>query len=154
MYPGFQFSTCLFSHVCISRQLKIVTEDGACVDRVHRTVSMDLEPHLFFGFSTAHSLIVTVRSSSDTYHVATSVTLTCRVGLEAVQPVTYQWSSSCSGQCSVAGQTDNAVTISLLQSIDSGTYTCTVTDNVGNTGNGSLHFNATGKFTGEERRIL
>ena len=86
--------------------------------------------------------------------MATSVTLTCHVSLEAVQPVTYQWSSSCSGQCSVAGQTDDTVTISLLQSIDSGTYTCTVIDNVGNTGNGSLHFNVTGKFTGEEGRIL
>ena len=149
MYPGFQFSTCLFSPVCISRQLKIVTEDGACVDRVHRTVSMDLKPHLFFGSSTAHSLIVTVRSSKSTYHVATSATLTCHVGLEAVQPVTYQWSSSCSGLCSVAGQTDDTVTISLLQSIDSGTYTCTVTDNVGNSGNGSLNFNVTGKFAGE-----
>ena len=103
---------------------------------------------------TAQSLTVTVTSNSTTYHVATSVTLTCRVGLEAVQPVSYQWSSSCSGECSVAGQTDDTVTISLLQSIDSGTYTCTVTDNVGNSGNGSLHFNATGKFTGEERRIL
>ena len=110
---------------------------------------MDLKPHLFFGSSTAHSLIVTVRSSSSTYHVATSVTLTCRVGLEAVQPVTYQWSSSCSGQCSVARQTDDTVTISLLRSIDSGTYTCTVTDNVGNTGNGSININVTGKF---ERR--
>ena len=72
--------------------------------------------------------------------MATSVTLTCRVGLEAVQPVTYRWASSCSGQCSVAGQTDDTVTISLLRSIDSGTHTCTVTDNVGNTGNGSLNF--------------
>ena len=109
--------------------------------------------HVFdFCSSTAHSLTVTVRSSSDTYHVATSVTLTCQVGLEAVQPVTYQWSSSCSGQCSVARQTDDTVTISLLRSIDSGTYTCTVTDNVGNTGNGSINFNVTGKFVDGEKR--
>ena len=89
---------------------------------------------------------MTVKSSTTTYHLATSVTLTCQVGLEAVQPVSYWWSSSCSGQCSVAGQTDDTVTISLLRSIDSGTHTCTVTDNEGNTGNGSLHFNVTGKF--------
>ena len=89
---------------------------------------------------------MTVKSSTTTYHIATSVTLTCQVGLEAVQPVSYQWSSSCSGQCSVAGQTDNTVTISLLRSIDSGTHTCIVTDNVGTIGNGSLHFNVTGKF--------
>ena len=81
---------------------------------------------------TARSLTVTVTSNSTMYHVAISVTLTCHVGLEAIQPVTYSWSSSCSGQCSVAGQTGNTVTISLLRSIDSGTYTCTVTDHVGN----------------------
>ena len=94
---------------------------------------------------------MTVMSSSAIYHVATSVTLICQVGLEAVQPVTYRWSSSCSGQCSVAGQMDDTVTISLLRSIDSGTHTCTVTDNVGNIGNGSLHFNVTGEF-GRERK--
>ena len=86
--------------------------------------------------------------------MATSVTLICQVGLEAVQPVTYRWSSSCSGQCYVAGQTDDTVTISLLRSIDSGTHTCTVTDNMGNTGNGSLHFNVTGEFVDGEKRIL
>ena len=94
---------------------------------------------------------MTVTSNNTMYHVATSVTLTCHVSLEAVQPVSYQWSSSCSGECSVAGQTDDTVTISLLRSIDSGTYTCTVTDNVGNTGNGSINVNVTGKFVdGEE----
>ena len=97
---------------------------------------------------------MTVMSSSATYHVATSVTLICQVGLDAVQPVTYRWSSSCSGQCSVTGQTDDTVTISLLRSFDSGTHTCTVTDNVGNTGNGSLHFNVTGEFVNGEKRIL
>ena len=115
---------------------------------------------MFFTFTvsfspTAQSLTVTVTSNSTTYHIATSVTLTCRVSLEAVQPVSYQWSSSCSGECSVAGQTDDTVTISLLRSIDSGTHTCTVTDNVGNTGNGSINFNVTGKFVdGEERTVM
>ena len=116
-------------------------------------MSIHLKPHLSFS-PTAHSLTVTVRSSSGTYHVATSVTLTCQVGLEANQPATYQWSSSCSGLCSVAGQTDGTVTISLLRSIDSGTYTCTVKDNVGNTGNGSINVNVTGKFVDGEERIL
>ena len=69
--------------------------------------------------------------------VASSATLTCHVGSEAVQPVSYQWSSSCSGQCSVAGQTNASDMIPLLQSIYSGSYTCTVTDDVGNSGNGS-----------------
>ena len=100
---------------------------------------------------TARRLTVTITGNSTTYHVATSVTLTCRVGLEAIQPVTYWWSSSCSGQCSVAGQTGNTVTISLLRSIDSGTYTCTVTDHVGNSGNGSLNFNVTGEFWMERK---
>ena len=141
--------------MCVAFEDNLKVSQTWCVDRVHRTVSICLKPHLFdFCSSTAHSLTVTVRSSSDTYHVATSVTLTCQVGLEAVQPVTYQWSSSCSGQCSVARQTDDTVTISLLRSIDSGTYTCTVTDNVGNTGNGSINFNVTGKFVDGEERIF
>ena len=103
---------------------------------------------------TGPSLTVTVMTSGTTYHVATSVTLICQVGLEAVQPVSYQWSSSCAGPCSVGGQTDDTVTISLLRSTDSGTHACTVTDNVGNSGNGSLNFNVTGKFVDGERRIL
>ena len=111
--------------------------------------------HTTVSFSqTARSLTVTVISNSTTYHVATSVTLTCRVGLEAVQPVTYQWSSSCSGQCSVAGQTGNTVTISLLRSIDSRTHTCTVTDRMGNSGNGSLNFNVTGEFWVERKDFV
>ena len=89
---------------------------------------------------------MTVASSRSTYQVATSATLTCHVGSEAVQPVSYQWSSSCSGQqCSVTGQTDASIMIPLLRSVDSGTHTCTVTDSVGNSGNGSIQFDVTGK---------
>ena len=88
---------------------------------------------------------MSVASSRSTYQVDSPVTLTCHVGSEAVQPVSYQWSSSCSGQCSVAGQTDASVTIPLLRSVDSGTHTCTVSDSVGNSGNGSIQFNVTGK---------
>ena len=102
---------------------------------------------------TAHNLNVNVTSSDTMYYVATSLTLTCQVGLEAVEPVSYQWSSSCSGQCSVDGQTSDVVAISLLRSIDSGIHTCIVTDSVGNTGNGSLQFNVTGKLVDEEERI-
>ena len=79
--------------------------------------------------------------------MASSANLTCHVGSEAVQPVSYQWSSSCSGQCSVASQANASVTIPLLQSIDSGSYTCIVTDDVGNSGNGSVQFNVIGKFS-------
>ena len=138
---------------CYCCKWSVGTDGG----KVHWPSYVYLMAHWFttyFFSPTGPSLTVTVMTSGTTYHVATSVTLICQVGLEAVQPVSYQWSSSCTGQCSIDGQTDDTITISLLRSTDSGTHTCTVTDNVGNSGNGSLNFNVTGKFAGEERRIL
>ena len=89
---------------------------------------------------TAETLTVTVSTSSTEYLAATSLTLTCNliIGSEAVEPFTYQWSSTCSGECFVDGQTTAVIMQSALRSIDSGTHTCTVTDDVGNSGSASI----------------
>ncbi len=93
---------------------------------------------------TAGSFSVSVSSSSNDYLVASLVTLTCEVGAGAVGPVTYLWTSTCSGECFIAGQTSATVSTSALKAADSGSHTCTVTDSVGSTGTGSIEFVATG----------
>lgn len=60
----------------------------------------------------------------------------------------YQWSSTCTGNCllsvnNVAAQT---ITRDAARSADSGIYTCTVVDNVGNYGSNSIEIEVVGKI--------
>ena len=69
------------------------------------------------------------------YRPATSVTLTCHTH-NATGSVTYQWSSTCTS-CFASSSTAQSISDSILTSSDAGVHTCTVTDQDGNTGNGS-----------------
>ena len=63
----------------------------------------------------------------------------------------YHWTSNCTGECFVNGLTSQSVTRNAAHSIDSGSYTCNVTDSVGNIGNSSIFTRVKGKnltFTG------
>ncbi len=64
------------------------------------------------------------------FRVASSIALTCVVTGSAGQ-VSYNWSSDCSGNCFVKGQTTQSVTTRILQPSDSGIHTCTARDFVG-----------------------
>ena len=90
--------------------------------------------HLLIGAFTRSggSLTIAVRASSNDYTAANPITLTCEVTSGAVGDVTYQWSSTCFGDCFVDGQTTATVSTSALRSADSGTHSCTITDSVGN----------------------
>ena len=67
------------------------------------------------------------------YRPASSVSLTCVAPTDAVPPLTYHWSSTCSS-CSVSENASSAITIDILRSSDAGVHTCTVTDAEGHTG--------------------
>ena len=92
-----------------------------------------------------HTLTVSIESTSTEYQAATPVTLMCVVETGATEPVTYQWSSSCSGDCFVTNQISATIIQSALRSIDSGEHTCLVTDSAGNTGVSTTQFTVTGK---------
>lgn len=61
---------------------------------------------------------------------------------------TYQWTSTCSGSCLL--NSGNSITPTLTRdaarSADTGTYTCTVSDNAGNSGTNSTDVNVVGKI--------
>ena len=79
------------------------------------------------------------------YRVASSVTLTCEIDdTGTFVPLTYQWTSTCLGDCFVRDQTSPVVSREGLRSIDAGSHTCTVTDDVGNMGSASVEMAITG----------
>ena len=85
--------------------------------------------------------------SGPTYQAATPVNVMCRVSGDYYTPVTFQWSSTCTGDCFILDSNLPNVNQSALHSIDSGLHTCTVIDAVGNTGSASIRMNVVGKCT-------
>ena len=79
------------------------------------------------------------------YRPASSVSLTCLAPSDAVPPLTYRWSSTCSS-CSVSSSSSREITIDILRSSDSGTHTCTVTDSEGHTGQANTEMRLFGMY--------
>ena len=78
------------------------------------------------------------------YTPGSSVMLSCVVQ-GAVEPITYQWTSTCSADCFILGQQSNSVVEKeIIHSIDSGNHTCTVLDDVGNSENLTIEMQVTG----------
>ena len=71
------------------------------------------------------------------------MTLTCNAE-DGHLPLAYEWNSTCSTGCFITNQTTQSITQDVLRSIDSGVYTCIVTDYVGRNGNGSITLTVTG----------
>ena len=91
------------------------------------------------------STVSTPLPMASVYQAASSVTLTCDVDdTGTFAPLTYQWTSTCLGDCFVRDQTSPVVSREGLRSIDTGSHTCTVTDDVGNTGSASVEMIVTG----------
>ena len=91
---------------------------------------------------------VTIQTN-DTSQVGTHQVLACQVGLSPTPPtgaVTYEWTSTCSGDCFVLSQSTAAtVSTQYLKAVDSGTHTCTVTDSIGNQGSASVDISTSGE---------
>ena len=78
---------------------------------------------------------------------AKSVTLTCQAS-GGTGVYSYLWSSTCTGNCFLNRNNQNShmITRDALQSVDSGIYMCSVTDNAGNDGSNSTEIQVVGKI--------
>ena len=99
----------------------------------------------------AYPISVTITGNPDPqnyteFEPGTSVRFEC-IPQQGFEPHYFQWSSTCTGSYFVL-QTpkDNVVEKTILHAADSGSHTCTVTDDVGNTGNATVVVTVTGKF--------
>ena len=68
------------------------------------------------------------------HQAAASLNLTCASSGRSDSQLTYQWTSTCTGNCFVLGSRTQTVMQPALHSVDSGNHTCTVTDSLGNQG--------------------
>ena len=93
------------------------------------------------------SLAVTVSSNPTAPHfqAATAVNLTCNVSGVFYLPLSYRWTSNCTGDCFVLGRMTSTIYQMALHAIDSGTHTCSVVDAVGNVGMATTEINVLGK---------
>jgi len=63
------------------------------------------------------------------------------------EPLSYLWTSTCSGDCFVLAQsTWSSIHKAIIHSTDSGNHSCMVTDDVGNTGSASIEMNVVGEI--------
>ena len=78
---------------------------------------------------------------------AESVTFICHV-TGGTGMYSYLWSSTCTGNCFLNSnnQMSQMITRDALRSVDSGVYTCSITDNAGNSGSNSTEVEVIGKI--------
>lgn len=93
------------------------------------------------------NVAVTVSPAGVTRQASSSINLTCVVSGGSYPPLSYQWTSTCTGNCFVLAGNTPALTKSSIHSIDSGNHTCSVTDALGNSGSDTAEVVITGKMT-------
>ena len=104
-------------------------------------------PHYTLCCSTGE-LNVAIRASPPglVHQVFSSVNLTCTVSGIHRSPLSYRWTSTCTGSnCFVLSVSTPTVSKSSLHSVDSGNHTCLVTDALGNSGSATVEIQVTGK---------
>ena len=80
------------------------------------------------------------------YRAASALSLSCEVeGVDNTAGLIYEWSSTCSGNCFTRRENTATVSTPYLHSYDTGVHTCTVYDDQGCAGNGSITVNVVGK---------
>ena len=79
------------------------------------------------------------------YAPGSSVQLMCSV--DGPFPITVtRWNSTCTGDCFVLQQSaQQSIMKSILQATDAGNHTCTIIDDVGNTGSATVEVLVSGK---------
>ena len=92
------------------------------------------------------SIMVTRNPAEPEVNAAQSFVLSCIAG-GGTGVYTYQWTSTCSGGCvlNTGNQASAMLVRNAARSADSGTYTCSVSDNAGNIGSNTSSFQVTGK---------
>ena len=106
----------------------------------------------FLSDLVAYPLVTRITDVNNSTHGAdyppgSTLVLNCSVS-NPFGPEMYLWSSSCTGNCFIQGQTESVVEKNILHSIDSGNHTCTVTDDVGNAGSATYEVRVTGTIEG------
>ena len=100
--------------------------------------------------TTAYQLNVTMVANPPGPVITAAQTLTLACLVDGGTGVYYhQWSGDCSGGCFVTNQTSHSVVRDALHSVDSGIYSCAVTDDAGNTGNDSATISVRGMSSKE-----
>ena len=80
------------------------------------------------------------------YRTGSSVTLQCMVE-GASGSVSYYWTTTCTSSCFMSdGYTGSTLQDNFLRYYDAGNYTCTVTDEIGNTGQDKVVMNINGRY--------
>ena len=87
---------------------------------------------------------VIISPPEETKQASSSVNLTCTVSGSYTAPLSYQWTSTCTGNCFVLQATDSSLTKLSLHSVDAGNHTCTVTDALGNSGSSTIQIRING----------
>ena len=102
-------------------------------------------------YHAAYPLGVTITDLQDPtigpeYTPGSSVIFNCTVS-GAIGSSSFLWTSTCTGNCFILSQqTQHRIERDILHSVDSGNHTCTVTDDVGNSGSATLEMSVVGKF--------
>lgn len=101
----------------------------------------------------AYPLLIRITDVNNSTHGSdylpgSALVLNCSVS-NPIGPEMYLWSSTCMENCFVQGQTENTIEKNILHSVDSGNHTCTVTDDVGNTGSATYEVRVTGMCSTE-----
>ena len=79
------------------------------------------------------------------YAPGSSVQLMCSAD-SRFAPVITSWNSTCNGSCFVLQQmAQEVITTDVLHSADSGNHSCTVVDDVGNTGHATIEMRVIGE---------
>ena len=80
------------------------------------------------------------------HQAASSLNLTCGVSGQSNAQLSYQWMSTCTGNCFVLGSRVSNLLQTALHSIDSGNHTCSVSDMFGNRGIATIQIVVVGKL--------
>ena len=80
------------------------------------------------------------------HQASSSLNLTCSVSEQSNTQLSYQWMSTCTGNCFVLGGRVSNLMQTALHSIDSGNHTCSVTDVFGNRGMATVGIVVSGKL--------
>ena len=89
---------------------------------------------------------ITVSPLGVVHQASSSLNLTCGVSGQSNTQFSYQWSSTCSGNCFVLGGRVSNLKQTALHSIDSGNHTCSVTDAFGNRGMATVQILVSGRL--------
>ena len=126
-----------------SRNFNLQVTPGSYFIDAHKQIT-EINVSLFIG------ILEVIIQTNGTSQVGTPHLLTCHIGTIPTPPigaVTYEWTSTCSGDCFILKQsTAAAVSTQYLKAADSGTHTCTVTDSVGNRGSASVEISTSGRL--------